>query len=113
MVDKFDFNKPDVHEIHFLLDDIIKGCRNKYFHTFDYRLVYDMNFRNSSNNEETSFPITHRSMDFKTEFYSFNKKIKNAQSNGFLFNQIIKLTKEIYSNLSKKIFNIISNFVYL
>ena len=38
-------------------------------------------------------------MEFKTEFYGLNKKIKNACENGFIFNQINKLTITIYSNL--------------
>ena len=39
-------------------------------------------------------------MEFKTEFYGLNKKIKNARRNGFIFNQINNIKKEIYSNLS-------------
>ena len=39
-------------------------------------------------------------MDFKTEFFGLSKKIKNARQNGLKFNQIKKLTKKIYSNLS-------------
>ena len=39
-------------------------------------------------------------MEFKTEFYGLNKKIKNARRNGFLFKQINNFKIEIYSNLS-------------
>ena len=39
-------------------------------------------------------------MEFKTEFYGLNKKIKNARRNGFVFNQINNFKIEIYSNLS-------------
>ena len=39
-------------------------------------------------------------MEFKTEFYGLNKKIKNARRNGFIFNQINNFKIEIYSNLS-------------
>ena len=101
VVKEFDFNKPDIHEIYYLLDDFIKDCRNRYFHTLEYRLVHDIHFTNISNNEETHFPITHISMEFKTEFFRLNKKIKNARKNGFIFNQINKLTIKLYSNLSK------------
>ena len=74
-VDKeYDFDKPDIHEID-LLDDIIKDCRNKYFHTFAKRLVYDIQFTNVANSEEVNLKITHRSMEFKTEFYGLNKTI--------------------------------------
>ena len=41
IVKEYDFNKPDIQEIDYLLDDIFKTCRNKYFHTFEYRLIYD------------------------------------------------------------------------
>ena len=51
VVKKYDFEKPDIHEIDYLLDDIIKDCRKKYFHTFEYRLVHDINFTNFSNNK--------------------------------------------------------------
>ena len=39
-------------------------------------------------------------MEFTTEFYGLNKKIKNARRNGFIFNQISNFKVEIYSNLS-------------
>ena len=100
VVKEYDSIKPDIHEVDYLLDDIVKDCRNKYFHTFEYSLVYDVKFTNISNNEEVNFTITHRSMEFKTEFYGLNKKIKNARESDFIFNQINKLTLKIYSNLS-------------
>ena len=100
VVKEYEFDKKDIHEIDYLLDDVIKHCRKNYFHTFEYRLVYDINFTNISNNEEVNIIVTHRSMEFKTEFYGLNKKIKNAQRNGFKFNHINKLTIKIYSNLS-------------
>ena len=76
VVKKYDFNKPDFDEIEFLLYDIIKDCRNMFFHTFDYRLVCDIIFTNSSNNEEVNFTITHKSMEFETDFYVLKKKRK-------------------------------------
>ena len=39
-------------------------------------------------------------MEYKTEFYGLNKKIKNDQRYGFIFIQINKLTIRICSNLS-------------
>ena len=39
-------------------------------------------------------------MEFKTEFYGLNKKIKNARRNGFIFNQINNFKIKILSNLS-------------
>ena len=99
VVKEYKFDKKDIHEIDYLLDNVIKDCRN-YFHTFEYRLVFDINFTNISNNEEVNLIITQKSMEFKTEFYGLNKKIKNARRNGFIFNQINNFKIEIYSNLS-------------
>ena len=82
------FDKKDIHEIDYILDDVIKDCRKKYFHSFEYRIIYDLCFKIISNNEEVNFAVTHRSMEFKTEFYGLNKKIKNAHRNGYIFNQI-------------------------
>ena len=100
IVKEYDFLKPDIHDIDYLLDDVIEDCRNKYFHTFEYRLVYDVKFPNISNNEEVNFTITHESTEIKTEFYGLNIKIRNARGNGFIFNQKNKLTIKIYTNLS-------------
>ena len=40
-------------------------------------------------------------MEYKTDFYALSKKIENARRKGFVFNQINKLTKKVYCNLSK------------
>ena len=101
-VKECDFIKPDIHEIDYLLDGFIKDCRNKYFHTFEYRLVYDIKFTTISNNEEVNFTITQRSMEFKTEFYGLNEKMKNFQRSGFIFNQINKVTIKIVKSIRYK-----------
>ena len=100
VVKEYEFDKTDIHEIDYLLDDVIKDCRRNYFHTFEYKLVYDINFTNISNNEEVNLIVTHKSMEFKSEFYGLNKKIENARRNGFVFNQINNFKIEIYSNIS-------------
>ena len=100
VVKYYKFGKKDIHEIDYILDGVIKDCRRNYFYTFEYKLVYNINFTNISNNEEVNLVITHKSMEFKTEFYGLNKKIKNARRNGFIFNQINNFKIEIYSNLS-------------
>ena len=100
VVKEYKFGGKDIHEIDYILDDVIKDCRRNYFHTFEYKLVYDINFTNISNNEEVNLIITHKSNEFKTEFYGLNKKIKNARRNSFIFNQINNFKIKIYSNLS-------------
>ena len=83
VVEECDFIQTDIHKIDYLLDYIIKDCRNKYFHTFAYRLVYDIKFTNISNNEEVNFTITHRSLEFETEFYCLNKKNQKGSKKWF------------------------------
>ena len=100
VVKEYKFDKTDIHEIDYILDDVIKDCRKKYFHSFEYRIIYDLCFKNISNNEEVNFAVTHRSMEFKTEFYGINKKFKNARENGYIFNQINNFKIKILSNLS-------------
>ena len=100
VVKEYKFGEKDNHEIDYLLDDVIKDFRRNYFHTFEYKLVYNINFTNISNNEEVNLIITHKSNEFKTEFYALNKKIKNAKRNGFVFNHLNNFKIEIYSNLS-------------
>ena len=99
VVKEYKFYKNYIHEIYYLLDDVIKHCRKNYFHTFEYKLVYDINFTNISNNEEVNIIVTHKSMEFKTEVYGLNKKIKKARRNGFIFNNKNNFILKIYSNL--------------
>ena len=51
------------------------------------------------NNEEVLFKNTKRYKKFKSEFYGLNKKIKSRSQNGFLFSDIVKLTRKIDSNV--------------
>ena len=99
IVKEYEFDNPLIHKIDFFFDNSIRDCHDKYFHTFDHICEYDLSFTNISNNEEVNLIINHKSMEFKTEFYSLNKKINNARRNGFKFNQINNFKIEIYSNL--------------
>ena len=41
VVKEYDFIKPDIHDVDYLLDDVIKDCRNKYFHKQGYIQMYE------------------------------------------------------------------------
>ena len=56
-----------------------------YFHSFEYRCVYDIKFTKITNIEEVTLPIGLGYMEFKSEYYGLNKKIKNARNIGFLY----------------------------
>ena len=96
IVREYEFNKPLIQKIDYLIDDSIRDCHNKYFQTFDHICGYDNNFTNITNNEIVNFTVSDKSM----VLYELNKKLTLARERGYIFNQINKLTKKIYSNLS-------------
>ena len=96
IVKEYEFKNPLIQKIGSLIDNSIRDCHRNYFHTFDHICEYDINFTNITNNESVNFTISDKSMSM----YELNKKLTTACENGFLFNQINKLTVKIYSNLS-------------
>ena len=96
IVKEYEIIEPLFHKVDFIIDNCIIDCCTNYFHTFEYKGVYDIKLENKGKNEIVSLTIAERSMNL----YDLNKKSKTAQENGFLFNQIHKLTIKVYSNLS-------------
>ena len=85
-----------IQKIDFLIDNSIRDCHNKYFHTFDHICEYNLNSTNTSNNDSVDFTISDKSIGM----YELNQKLAIARANGFKFNQINKLTIKNYSILS-------------
>ena len=96
IVKEYEFDKPLIHKIDSIIDNCIRDCHYKYFHTFDHICECDLNFTNISNNETVNFTISNKKMGL----YELNEKLTIARGNGFIFNRINKLTIKIYSNLS-------------
>ena len=96
IVKEYEFENPLIQKIDSLIDNSIRDCHIKYFHTFDHICEYDLNFTNITNNETVNFTISDKSMGL----YELYKKLAIARENGFKFNQINKLTIKILSNLS-------------
>ena len=93
----YEFDNPLIQKIDSLIDNSIRDCHNKYFHTFDHICEYDLNFKNITNIETVNFTLSDKCMGM----YELNKKLTIARGNGFIFKQINKLTIKSYSNLSK------------
>ena len=55
---EFKFVNPDIDDVNYILNDAIKDCRKKYFHSLEYRCVYDFKFSNFTNHEEVVLSIT-------------------------------------------------------
>ena len=95
IVKEYDFIKPLIHKIDSIIDNCIRDCHNKYFHTFDFICECDNKLTTIGKIEIVKLTIADKSMNL----YELNKKLKNARENGFIINQINKLTIKIYSSL--------------
>ena len=88
VVKEYIFDNPIITEIDSLIDKCFRDCHNSYFHNFKSECIYDINFTNIRNIEITKLPISDESLGL----YEVNKKLTVARQNGFIFNQINKLT---------------------
>ena len=52
---QYEFDNPEFNQIGNMLKDVIKDCKDNYFHTFEYRCEYDMNFENKTSGEVFHF----------------------------------------------------------
>ena len=95
IVKEYKFNNPLIQKIDSIIDNCIRDCHNKYFHTFDFICEYNLNFTNNTNNEMNNFTISDKDMGM----YELNKKLTLARKRSVKFNHINKLTIKIYSNL--------------
>ena len=58
IVKEYEFDNPLIQKIDSLIDKSIRDCHDKYFHTFDQRCEYDLNFTIIGNNESVNFTIS-------------------------------------------------------
>ena len=96
MVKENEFDKPLIRTIDSLIDNFIRDCHNKYFHTFDHICEYDLNFTNFGKNETVNIKISEKNMGL----YELTKKLTLAREIGFKFNQKNKFKIKIFSSLS-------------
>ena len=90
VVKEYEFDNPLIQNIDSLIDNSIRYCHSRYFHTFDHICEYNLNFTNVTKNESVNFTIFDKSMGS----YDLNKKLTVARENGYIFNQMNKLTKK-------------------
>ena len=95
IVKEYKFDNQLITKIVSIIDNSIRDCHHKYFHTFDHVCEYDPNFTNIANNETVNFTISDKCMGVN----ELNKKLAIARERGFKFNQINKLTTKINSYL--------------
>ena len=59
---EYEIIKPLIHKTDFIIDNCIRGCHTKYFHTFDHICVYDIKLTNIGNNEIGNLTISDKSI---------------------------------------------------
>ena len=94
IVKAYEFTKPFFNKVYFVIDNCYRDCHDKNFHAFNFRCIYDFDFRNLVDNEVINLTISDKTLGLD----ELNKKLTNARQNGFIFNQVNKLTINIYSN---------------
>ena len=95
VVKEYEYDNILIQNIDSIFNKCYRDCCYNYFHTFSYECVYDINFRNITNNEIVNIKIAGINM----RMYELNKKLTIARRSSFKFKQINKLTIKIYSNL--------------
>ena len=80
LVKEYKFDNPLIQNIDSIIDNSIRDCHNKYFHTFDHICEYNLSFTNITNNEIVNFTISDKCLGM----YELNKKLTLAPENGFI-----------------------------
>ena len=79
VVREYEFVEPAFNTIDSIIDNCYRDCHNKYYHTFKYECIYDLNFTYTSNNEIDNFTISHK----KHGFVRFEQKISCCATTRF------------------------------
>ena len=69
VVKEYEYIKPLNGRIDCIFDNSYRDCYNKYFQTFEYKCVYDIQFKNICNNEIVHLTIA----DKNTNLYDLRK----------------------------------------
>ena len=65
IVKEVEFHNPLIRKTDSLIDNSLRGCHHKYFHTCDHISEYDLNFTNITNNESVNFTTSDKNMSLK------------------------------------------------
>ena len=58
VVKEVEFEKPFIHKIDSIINNCIRDCNKKYFHTFDHICVYIIKITNIGDNEKLHLTIS-------------------------------------------------------
>ena len=88
------FDNPLITKIDLILYSWYRDYHKKYFDTFKHECFYDIKLTNITNIEIINLTISGKSMIL----YELIEKLPVARQNGFIINQINKLTIKIHSH---------------
>ena len=63
-VKEYKIDKPLIQKIDSIIDNSIRDCHKKYFHTFGHICVYEINFTNIVDDETVNLSISDKRMTF-------------------------------------------------
>ena len=72
IVKEFDFDKPLIHKIDFIIDNWFRDCHNKYFHTLEHKCVFHNKLTSIGNNGKVNLTIAGKSINL----YEVKRKLK-------------------------------------
>ena len=84
IVKEYEFDNPLIHKIDSIINNSIRDCHKKYFHTFDHICENNLNFTNITNNETVNFTISDKCIGM----FELNKKLTLAREIDYIFNFI-------------------------
>jgi len=71
IVKEYELDKPLIHKIESIIDNCIRACHKKCFHTFEYKCLYDIQLTKFGNNEIVNLTFADKCMNLD----ELNKKI--------------------------------------
>ena len=69
VVKEYEVNNSYIDEVIYILNDAVKDCRSKNFHSIEYRCVFDFIFTDMENIDEVILSITLEYTKYRSQFY--------------------------------------------
>ena len=92
---EYTFDNPPITVIGSIIENCFSDCLDNYFHEFKYEYICDIMFKIITNNEIIFLTVVDKNLDED----SLNKELEVVGQNGFIFDQVDKLSKKFYSHL--------------
>ena len=99
-VKNYDFDILEINQVDNILKDVIKDCKDEYFHTFEFRCEHDIKLEYNTSGKVFYFKITDGFELFSFQSDRLHKQVGEYETGGYKKNEKTKLTMESNSGLS-------------